>query len=90
MKIETSAGKTMDAAGIVAVPLRGKAQLMITLPAGTQLAEAVQALDGLEWIKAEGREAGVTTTYEGYSRVRTVSRADDGGVRVMLERGKGE
>lgn len=86
MKIETSAGRTMDAAGVVSMTLRGKAQLMISLPEGTPLAEAAQALDGLEWIKAEGREAGVTTTYEGYNRIATMRRVEDGSLQVTLTR----
>lgn len=87
MKIKTSRGQEIDAYGASAMTMRGGARLVISLGGDTPLAEAAQALDGLEWISAQNdAAAGVTTTYEGYSRISTIARAEDGAVRVTLTR----
>lgn len=87
MKIKTSRGQEIDVYGAIATTMRGSARLVISLSGDTPLTEAAQALDGLEWISAQSdAAAGVTTTYEGYSRISTIARAEDGTVRVTLTR----
>lgn len=86
MKITTSRGKTIEATTAMTIKMRSALHLLIVLPGDTPLRDAAEALDGLEWLRAEGENAGVSTTYEGYSRIRSIARAEDGGVRVTLTR----
>lgn len=86
MKITTSKGQTLDVYGAISTKMRNAPHLIIILSEDMPLADAANMFDGLEWIKAEGDTEGVTTTYEGYRRISAIARAEDGSVRVTLER----
>lgn len=86
MKIKTSSGKEIEVISVIATTMRGSVRLLISMHAETTMEEAAKTFDGLEWISTTGETAGMTTTYEGYSRITTISRAEDGTVRVTLTR----
>lgn len=87
MRIETNNGQIMFAKTAAAANMRGESRLMITFEAGTTFAEAATAFEGAAWIRTQSdNAAGVTTLYEGYSRLTMISRAENDEVRVTLTR----
>ena len=84
MRIETSGGKEYAARAAAAARMRGESRLMIEMD--VSMAEAAQAMDGLEWIKVHQDSAdGAYTMYEGYNRISGLTRTENG-IRVTLVR----
>lgn len=85
MKITLESGKTLEGSYVATVGGRSKPQLMVVLSAGTTIQDAAD-MDGEKSMCVEGNAAGVSTTYAGYSRVKSIMRGDDGSIRVTLEK----
>ncbi len=85
MLVKTNLGKTFEGQVFMAGVFRGKPRLIVEVNDMT-MAKAAEALDGAAWIRVEkNAESGVSTTYEGYSKITMLSRANNGSVRVTLE-----
>ena len=84
--ITTSKGAELSALGITPMKVREKTQLIISLEPGAEMAEAAGKLEGLEWMRAKGAIEGASTTYEGYNRIATMRRVEDGSLQVTLTR----
>ena len=85
--IETGKGMEFTARYVMQTTHKGVPRLLIELTDVT-LARAAAALDGAEKLTVTRDEApGVTTIYEGYSRIVYMGQAEDGCARMTLERG---
>ena len=86
LKIDSGNGIELDATLVIQTKHKGAPRLMIDLENVT-LARAAQALDGAkELVVTDGNAPGVTTIYKGYSRIVYAGYAEQGGVRMTLER----
>lgn len=87
MKIETSTSKEY-AARTIAASMRANNRILIELEGEHALAQVVMDFDGLPYFtKTNENLPGVREIYEGYSRVVSVTRNDEGNtIRLMLEK----
>lgn len=87
LKIETGNGMELTARHVIQTQHKGDPRILIELTDVT-LARAAAALDGNAKLIATSDDApGVTTIYEGYSRIVYIGAAEDGSARVTLGRG---
>lgn len=86
LKIDSGNGIELDAKLVIQTKHKGAPRLMIDLENVT-IARAAQALDGAkELVVTDGNAPGVTTIYKDYSRIVYAGYAEQGGVRMTLER----
>lgn len=87
MTIKTSKGEYFGAKAVTTADMRGEARVLIALEAGTGMAQAAAAFDGLASFTVERENTpGVTETYEGYGRITMISTDADGNIRLTLAR----
>lgn len=87
LKIDAGNGIELFARHVIQTKHKDAPRLLIELT-GVTLARAAAALDGAKTLTITSDDApGVTTIYDGYSRIVYMGQTEDGNARMTLERG---